>query len=81
MTATLSARLDQLDAERADLIKQAARETLMAAIEDLRATCDAMTDTLAAGDIDGVRRLYDGSKDGLFWGPVLKIKATMGKLK
>jgi hypothetical protein len=67
MTATLSA--------------QAAREALANDLMTLTATCQAMLEELQAGNISIVHTYYDGSVNGLFWGPATRIKKAMGKLK
>jgi hypothetical protein len=60
---------------------QTPRDALIANLFDLRVTVDEMLTAAQRDELDVARLFYEGSKDGMFWGPVLKIKATMGKLK
>jgi hypothetical protein len=83
MTATLSAQaeLDQLDARRAELIAQASREAAISALGELRAACELMIKDLYDNNIPAARAIYDGSTDGMFYGPITRVKKAMGKLK
>jgi hypothetical protein len=83
VTTTLSAqaRLDQLNAERDELIKQAAREDIQSALLTLSETCLMMASDINDDNIERARSLYEGSTAGQFWGPVNRIKKGMGKLK
>jgi hypothetical protein len=80
-TATEDARLDQLEAEREELLLRKNRKLFRLELEALKDTVDTMLTALDAGNIETVRARYENSNDGTFWGPVNRIKKQIGKLK
>jgi hypothetical protein len=90
MTATMSAqaRLDQLNAEEAEDKANAhakavekAHLSALIQLDKLITTCTQMRDEIEQTHYTAAHTYYDGSKNGLFWGPVTEIQKAMGKLK